>query len=534
MEYCKHCQAELAEDSAVCPNCGKDNALEEVQPVEETAAPAQETAAEVTMATDVEAAKAEAEAEDEAAAAEQTGELPAEEQTEEVPAVVQPAALVENKKAATPGKIALAVAAVIVLLAALIALVLVGMKDRMGAAQTPSEPAQSMEGTVTLPVTGSEDIQATIPADGEPGTVTEKGTYTVSDEEAWAQKDIVVATMGDSQLTNGLLQVYYWSMVNSYLSSDYGYYVMMYGALDYTQPLDSQVCVEDREISWQQYFLQEALNYWQMNQALATEAENAGLELSQEDQEYLDAIPTTLATTAAQHGLATVEELLLNNIGPGAGVEEFVQYQQTYYMGRPYYEAELAKFVPTQEDLEAFFTEHEEEYIAAGVSRDQKLVDVRHILLVPEGGTMDETGTTVYTDEAWAACEAEAQAILEEWKQGEATEESFAQLANTHSTDPGSNTNGGLYEQVYEGQMVPPFEEWCFDESRVTGDTGLVKTSYGWHIMYYVSNEPMWVYYAEADWVGYQADDFILGLAEKYPMEVDYSAIAIGNVNLAG
>ena len=42
MEYCKHCQAELAEDSAVCPSCGKDNALEEVQPVEETAAPAQE------------------------------------------------------------------------------------------------------------------------------------------------------------------------------------------------------------------------------------------------------------------------------------------------------------------------------------------------------------------------------------------------------------------------------------------------------------------------------------------------------------
>lgn len=532
MEYCKYCQAELAEDSAVCPNCGKDNALEEVQPVEEAAAAEQEqeTAVEATAeATEenVEAAaeeKAEAETEAEAASEETAAE-----QTEE-----QAPVQTENKKTATPGKIALAVAAVIVLLAALIALVLVGMKDRMGAEQTPSEPAQSMEGTVTLPGAVSEDIEATIPADGEPGTVTEKGTYTVSDEEAWAQKDTVVATMGDSQLTNGLLQVYYWSMVNSYLSSDYGYYVMMYGALDYTQPLDSQVCVENREISWQQFFLQEALNYWQMNQALAMEAENAGFELSQEDQEYLDALPTTLATTAAQYGMETVDELLLHNIGPGAGIEEFINYQQTYYRGRPYYDAELAKFVPTQEDLDAFFTEHEEEYAAAGVTRDQKLVDVRHILLIPEGGTVDETGTTVYTDEAWAACEAAAQAILEEWKQGDATEESFAQLANTHSTDPGSNTNGGLYEQVYEGQMVEEFEAWCFDESRATGDTGLVKTSYGWHIMYYVSSEPMWVYYAEADWVGYQADDFILGLAEKHPMEVDYSAVAIGNVNLAG
>ena len=34
--------------------------------------------------------------------------------------------------------------------------------------------------------------------------------------------------------------------------------------------------------------------------------------------------------------------------------------------------------------------------------------------------------------------------------------------------------------------MVKPFEDWCFDESRKPGDTGIVESDYGYHVMYYV------------------------------------------------
>ena len=113
------------------------------------------------------------------------------------------------------------------------------------------------------------------------------------------------------------------------------------------------------------------------------------------------------------------------------------------------------------------------------------LADVRHILVSFEGGTLDETtGTTTYSEEEKEAAWTAATEIMESWKAGEATEESFAALANEKSTDPGSNTNGGLYEAVYPGQMVEPFEQWCFDNRKV-GDTGMVETSYGVHIMYY-------------------------------------------------
>ena len=113
---------------------------------------------------------------------------------------------------------------------------------------------------------------------------------------------------------------------------------------------------------------------------------------------------------------------------------------------------------------------------------ETKLVNVRHILVSFDGET-NEDGT--YTDEAKAAAKESAESILDEWKNGDATEDSFAALANERSTDTGSNTNGGLYEDIYPGQMVTEFNNWCFDASRTAGDTGIVETTYGYHVMYF-------------------------------------------------
>lgn len=112
------------------------------------------------------------------------------------------------------------------------------------------------------------------------------------------------------------------------------------------------------------------------------------------------------------------------------------------------------------------------------------LKDVRHILVSYEGGTEDENGSVTYSDEEKNAAKEKAEAILKEWTEGAKTEESFAELAKEKTTDPGSKDNGGLYEGVYPGQMVAPFEDWCFDETRKAGDTGVVQTDYGYHVMY--------------------------------------------------
>ncbi len=117
------------------------------------------------------------------------------------------------------------------------------------------------------------------------------------------------------------------------------------------------------------------------------------------------------------------------------------------------------------------------------------LKNVRHILVSFEGGTTDSsTGSTTYSDEEKAAAKEKAEDLLKQWKAGDATEDSFAALARDNSTDTGSVENGGLYENIYPGQMVTAFNDWCFDATRKSGDTGIVETNYGYHVMYFVGD----------------------------------------------
>lgn len=118
-------------------------------------------------------------------------------------------------------------------------------------------------------------------------------------------------------------------------------------------------------------------------------------------------------------------------------------------------------------------------------SADYSTVNVRHILIKAEKADDEET----WSEEALAAAKAEAERILVEWKEGDMTEESFAKLAEEYSEDPGSVDNGGLYENVYKGQMVPEFEAFCFAEGRKAGDTDIVYGTNGgyagYHVMFY-------------------------------------------------
>ncbi len=109
---------------------------------------------------------------------------------------------------------------------------------------------------------------------------------------------------------------------------------------------------------------------------------------------------------------------------------------------------------------------------------------VRHILVsFPKD---EETGETKeLTSDEKAEYKAKAQAILDEYLKNP-TEENFAALAKEKSEDPGSKDNGGLYEDLNsDTSFVQPFKDWYLDESRKAGDTGIIETDYGYHVMYY-------------------------------------------------
>lgn len=514
---CKFCQADLEDGNSVCPVCGKENEIPEQEPAE-TVIPDQENVPAQEQAVVEETAEAAQEAASEETAPESAAqEIP----DESAPAEKEAPQIKEGMKM-NSGKVAIAVVAGVLVLAVLVSVLISGMGGKFGKTNGKDDPGKATE------------VAGTVPPDGEPNTVTSKGTYTVSDEDAVAAKDTVVATMGGKELTNSDLQIYYWMQVNAFLSQ-FGQYAPYMG-LDYTKPLDTQMYqTEDgKTMTWQQYFLMSALDAWQRYQSLALEAESVGFQLDEEIQKHLDGLPEDLQKNAEQLQFADAEAMVRDSTGAAGTMEAYMRYMTVYYQGYQYFSSEYEKFLPTDADVAAYFDEHADEYAEKEITKDSGYtVDVRHILIAPEGGTADEKGNKTYSDEEWEACRAAAQEILDQWLAGDKTQESFAKLAGEHSTDTGSKTNGGLYTGVSKGDMVEEFDAWCFDESRQPGDYGLVKTKFGYHIMYFAGSQDIWYAAAQADMIAEQSNTLVETAMAKYPAEIQYDKIVLGLVNMA-
>lgn len=160
-------------------------------------------------------------------------------------------------------------------------------------------------------------------------------------------------------------------------------------------------------------------------------------------------------------------------------------------------------------------------YVIAPASlSDRNTVNVRHILIAPETDEEDADATTA-TDEQWAAAYDQARELLASW---DGTEDGFATLATENSTDTGSTENGGLYEDVVTGQMVNSFSTWCFDDSRKAGDTGIVRSDYGYHIMYFVgeNDQKIWQYNAEQALLSEDSASAAEALEDEYTIKENW------------
>lgn len=120
-----------------------------------------------------------------------------------------------------------------------------------------------------------------------------------------------------------------------------------------------------------------------------------------------------------------------------------------------------------------------DEYFDESESRD-----VRHILFANDNHKDDTKAQEVF-----AKLEAEG-----------FTEDAFNKYAAEYSEDPGSKDKGGLYENVFEGDMVTEFDAWLFDADRKTGDCEVIKAAdTGWHIIYYAGEGDQVLWEADAD-----------------------------------
>lgn len=116
--------------------------------------------------------------------------------------------------------------------------------------------------------------------------------------------------------------------------------------------------------------------------------------------------------------------------------------------------------------------------------------NVRHILI---SFTDDTSSTSEATDEQKAAAKTSAEEIYKQWQSGAKTEDSFAALAKEKSKDTGSAADGGLISGITaNSNYVETFRNWATDSSRKVGDTGIIESEYGYHIMFYSGKDYAW------------------------------------------
>lgn len=160
--------------------------------------------------------------------------------------------------------------------------------------------------------------------------------------------------------------------------------------------------------------------------------------------------------------------------------------------------------------------------------QDSEVYSVRHILIMPKSDEKKDENAeehsdepVEYTKEQWAEAKKSAEKILEEYNKGDKTEVEFARLAeekseDTESTSKGSSgIYGGLYEGTPLGAMVKSFEEWATDDKRAYGDVDIVKSEYGYHIMFFVEDTKQYLYDCKKAVIAEKEKDFVKSVKIK-------------------
>lgn len=450
--------------------------------------------------------------------------------------------------------------------------------------------------------------------------------YTVPNSDERMNPGNVAVTIGNTDVSVGLYNYYYDSIVYEYTYyAAYGYY-----DLDTTKNFGAQFTKDEEgnELSWEAYFrklaLQRLTNYT-MNYEKALEA---GITLTDEQKEQIDSQLESIKEQASSEN-KSVNEYVNEKFGENCGLETLRKFLEQYFIAGNYYNRSTIENRPSEDEVNAYFDENSnkyqscsialieleydttdddtkaksienaksymskitdvesmkavmpeasasliEQYVSAGyfetqeeavqtlldsiestetrtnvesyfdedtanwlfdeatpvnsvnyfasedygivyvilktaqpVLDDAQVYSVRHILITPANSEDESTSSTEtgYTDEQWANALSKAEAIVDEYNKGEKTELAFAELAEEYSEDTESTSAGssGLYGGGYEGtnigEMVSEFEGWAVDSSRKYGDVDIVKSEYGYHIMYFIFAGPEYYYNAQTD-----------------------------------
>ena len=423
---------------------------------------------------------------------------------------------------------------IIVALAMLVGLYF-GVRAIIKASEKPEQPSEPSQGSESVNPTdkpvnptdsGSQsdptgETQPLSPEDLEIEASKTKKVYTEEDVSTDDPRlDEIVASCAGRTINSRDAQVFFAMQYYGFMN-DYGDWAMYFG-LDASQPLSDQLSTVS-DITWEQYFLMSGISDFHQYAALAAKAASEGYQMLEGEEEQLSQVRDGLKERFAAFGYDTADAYVQSNFGVSVRYEDYVRYLELYFYAMSYENHLYQELSFTDDELNAFYEQNPS--LFTGIKKDQTNINVRHILIQPE---VADGASEAEAAAAKEAARAKAEELLNTYRQNP-TEDNFAQLAKDNSTDPGSASNGGLYEEVYPGQMVESFNDWCFDPARQPGDTDIVETDYGFHIMYFVSKSDTlyWKSVAEDELHQDRMIDLLDELNLEYPITWAYEKLIL-------
>ncbi len=144
----------------------------------------------------------------------------------------------------------------------------------------------------------------------------------------------------------------------------------------------------------------------------------------------------------------------------------------------------------------------------------------RYYVVGFEGRYLDETPSVDIR--VTLTAEDNGQAILDEWKAGAATEESFAEICDKYNDPEVTSVEGGLLEGALTSDVPEELAEWLKDSGRAEGDTTVIspESNQYTYVVYYVGdNDAEWIQSIRNTLLNQKVSEYMAAFAENIDVQ---------------
>ena len=288
--------------------------------------------------------------------------------------------------------------------------------------------------------------------------------YTVANNTETMNPGNIALTVDETEVSVGMFDYVYASVVYQYeYYAEYGYY-----DLDTTTDYSEQYTEDDdgNEITWLDRFeldtistLRSMIYYYEL-------AVDYGLELTEDEQTEIDEEMATLDEYAAESDMTT-EDYIAENYGEYCGEATLRKYLEWYYLANQYYYISDMVNDVSDEEVQAYFEENENEYTTCEIGYIQVTYDTTDDDTATESeAQIREYAESIETVDDMIDLIPEAMADAIEYyvsygyyDDEDAAAEGIAESVETEVTKATMEENYGS-----------DFADWLFDEDTEIGD----------------------------------------------------------------